>query len=129
MNHTKDYQFAHTPNELGPPPEPNDPFTPKEKVLILVFCAIIVSILVTAIAWHNGWLSQPSPELKEIRDKKQAVSDKIDSTVVHIRNKARTSVHKQRELTEDYKAFVPVTVETDSANEAFYLRDSIKKYN
>ncbi len=119
---------AHTANELGGPPEQPDPFTPKQRKIaigILIFAAIV---LVVIYAWHNGWLS-PSPELKEIRDKKQAASDTIDNIVTGIKQKAKQSVHKQRTLTEDYKAFVPVIVETDSANEAFYLRDSIIKYD
>ena len=123
-----DYQFAHTPNELGAPPEPNDPFTPKQRkiaVAILLFAAIV---LVVIYAWHNGWLS-PSPELKEIRDKKQAVSDTLDAIPVHIRNKAKQSVKTQQSLQHDYKAFKPVIVETDSANEAFYLREEITKYD
>jgi len=119
---------AHTANELCAPPEQPDPFTPKQRKIaigILIFAAIV---LVVIYAWHNGWLS-PSPELKEIRDKKQAASDTIDNIVTGIKQKAKQSVHKQRTLTEDYKAFVPVIVETDSANEAFYLRDSIIKYD
>ena len=123
-----DYQFAHTANELGAPPEPNDPFTPKQRKIaigILIFAAIV---LVVIYAWHNGWLS-PSPELKEIRDKKQAISDTIDNIVTGIKQKAKQSVKTQQSLQHDYKAFVPVIVETDSANEAFYLRDSIIKYN
>ena len=123
-----DYSFAHTPNELGAPPEPNDPFTPKQRKIaigILIFAAIV---LVRIYAWHNGWLSDPKP-LKEIRKEKQAVFDKIDNIVAGIKQKAKQSVHKQRTLTEDYKAFVPVIVETDSANEAFYLREEITKYD
>jgi len=52
------YPTAHTPNELGAPPEPNDPFTPKQRkiaVAILLFAAIV---LVVIYAWHNGWLSE-----------------------------------------------------------------------
>jgi len=123
-----DYSFAHTPNELGAPPEPNDPFTPKQRkiaVAILLFAAIV---LVVIYAWHNGWLS-PSPELKEIRDKKQAVSDTIYNIVTGIKQKAKQSVKTQRELAKAYEEFKPVIVETDSANEAFYLREEITKYD
>ena len=119
---------AHIANELGAPPEQPDPFTPKQRKIaigILIFAAIV---LVVIYAWHNGWLTDPKP-LKDIRDEKKAVSDTIDNIVTGIKQKAKQSVHKQRTLTEDYKAFVPVIVETDSANEAFYLRDSIIKYN
>ena len=119
---------AHTANELGAPPEQPDPFTPKQRKIaigILIFAAIV---LVVIYAWHNGWLTDPKP-LKDIRDEKKAVSDTIDNIVTGIKQKAKQSVKTQQSLQHDYKAFVPVIVETDSANEAFYLRDSIIKYN
>ena len=119
---------AHTANELCAPPEQPDPFTPKQRKIaigILIFAAIV---LVVIYAWHNGWLTDPKP-LKDIRDEKKAVSDTIDNIVTGIKQKAKQSVKTQQSLQQDYKAFVPVIVETDSANEAFYLRDSIKDYS
>jgi len=80
-------------------------------------------------AWHNGWLSHPTPKLKQIRTEKQAVFNKIDSVVTEIKQKARTSVKTQHTLNKQYKDAVPVVIVSDSAVVAFYLRDSIIKYN
>ncbi len=122
--------FAYTENELpAPPPDPNDPFTPKQRKIaigILIFAAIV---LVVIYAWHNGWLSHPTPKLKQIRTEKQAVFNKIDSVVTEIKQKARTSVKTQHTLNKQYKDAVPVVIVSDSAVVAFYLRDSIIKYN
>jgi len=120
---------AHTANELGAPPEQPDPFTPKQRKIaigILIFAAIV---LVVIYAWHNGWLSHPTPKLKQIRTEKQAVFNKIDSVVTEIKQKARTSVKTQHTLNKQYKDAVPVVIVSDSAVVAFYLRDSIIKYN
>ena len=122
--------FAYTENELpAPPPDPNDPFTPKQRRIaigILIFAALV---LVLIYAWHNGWLSQPTPKLKQIRTEKQSVSAKIDSVVTEIKEKAKTSVKTQQTLNKQYKYAVPVVVVSDSLIEAFYLRDSIIKYD
>jgi len=91
------------------------------------YLAILILVILAGRILYNEW--RESKELKQIRTEKQAVSDTIDNIVTGIKQKAKQSVKTQRTLTEDYKAFVPVIVETDSANEAFYLRDSIKDYS
>ena len=116
---------AYTENEMTP----TITITRKDKLppKFWFYLAILILVILAGRILYNEW--RESKELKQIRTEKQAVSDTIDNIVTGIKQKAKQSVHKQRTLTEDYKAFVPVIVETDSANEAFYLRDSIKDYS
>ena len=116
---------AYTENEMTP----TITITRKDKLppKFWFYLAILILVILAGRILYNEW--RESKELKQIRTEKQAVSDTIDNIVTGIKQKAKQSVKTQRTLQQDYKAFVPVIVETDSANEAFYLRDSIKDYS
>jgi len=119
--------FAHTENELTP----TITITRKDKLPpnFWLFLAILVLVVVAGRVLYNVYqdaqTEKNKKELQQIQKQIKAVSDTIEAIPVHIRNKARIVVHKQRELNQAYAEPVVVTVMTDSGDVAFFLRDSI----
>lgn len=114
---------AYTENELG---RPTITITRKDKMppKFWFYLVILILVILAGRILYNEW--RESRELKQIRTEKQAVSNKIDSVVTEIKEKAKTSVKTQQKLNKQYKDAVTVVVVSDSLVEAFYLRDSLR---